>query len=545
MITNLDKPKENWASKSIVYQIYPRSFFDTNNDGIGDIRGIIRKLDYLNDGTDQSLGINVVWINPIYKSPQDDFGYDISDYYSIDPLFGDLQTFTRLIEELHRRGMRLVMDFVPNHTSHEHPWFLESRSSRENPKRNWYIWRDPKPDGSPPNNWLSVFGGSAWTLDETTHQYYLHSFLKSQPDLNWRNQEVKDEMIKIFKFWIHRGVDGFRTDAVYHLIKDADFRDDPPNPDYVPGVHEPYFSLLHTYSAGQKELYETANALCQVLGEHEERFMVSEAYLDIPAMEKMYNACENNLHAPLNFNLLRMPWEAQEYKKFIDEFNKKLGPENVPNYILGSHDRPRIASRMGPEKARLAAMIVFSLRGMPFIYYGDELGMEDVSIPKEATVDPWSETLPGFHVGRDPERTPMQWNTEKNAGFSKAEPWLPVGKNFGVINAEAQMQDQKSFFSLYRTLIHLRKNSPTLLSGGYEPHEIMEKQIFSFIRVGDKEKIFVVLNFSNEIQNIASQKFDSAKLLASTHMDHATPEKQVSLKSYSLRPYEGCMFLVL
>jgi alpha-glucosidase len=540
-----DKPKENWANKGVVYQIYPRSFFDTNSDGIGDLRGIIRKLDYLNDGTNNSLGVNTIWFNPIYKSPQKDFGYDISDYYSIDPIFGDLQTFTRLVEELHRRKMRLIMDFVPNHTSEEHPWFLESRASKDNPKRNWYIWRDPKPDGSPPNNWLSVFGGSAWTLDKETKQYYLHTFLKTQPDLNWRNSEVKTEMIRILKFWIHRGVDGFRTDAVYHLIKDAKFRDDPPNPDYIEGQHEPYMSLLHTYSSGQKELYETANALCQVLGAHEEKFMVSEAYLDIPAMEKMYDACENNLHAPLNFNLMSMPWEAKEYKTFIDEFNEKLGPEDVPNYVLGNHDRSRIATRMGKDKARIAAMITFSLRGMPFIYYGDELGMEDVSVPSEQLEDTWGKNLPGFKVGRDPERTPMQWDNTENAGFSDVKPWLPIAKNYEVVNAKAEIQDPRSFFSLYRALIYLRANVPALIYGSYEPYPLTNNQVFSFIRSHKGKKLFIAFNFSNQSQSLACESINTGKILCSTYMDHTEQSIDTDFVSLTLRPYEGCIFEVI
>ncbi|PIR87565.1 MAG: alpha-amylase, partial [Candidatus Harrisonbacteria bacterium CG10_big_fil_rev_8_21_14_0_10_45_28] len=294
---NINKDiNKNWSRRAVVYQIYPRSFKDTDGDGIGDLKGIIEKLDYLNYGTDGSLGITAIWLNPIYKSPMKDFGYDISDYRDIDPIFGDLGIFDRLVAEAHKRGIKIIMDFVPNHTSSEHPWFQESKRAKDNSKRDWYIWRDPKTDGSPPNNWLSIFGGSAWTRDEKTGQYYMHSFLPDQPDLNWRNKDVRDEMADVLRFWLKRGVDGFRTDAMYHLIKDDEFRDDPPNPNYDALRDEPYNAFLHVYSQGRPELTETANTLCNVLGEHsDDIYMVSEAYLGLPQMMEFYKACDNSL----------------------------------------------------------------------------------------------------------------------------------------------------------------------------------------------------------------------------------------------------------
>ncbi|MFQ5863095.1 MAG: alpha-amylase family glycosyl hydrolase [Candidatus Brocadiales bacterium] len=532
--------KENWSRRAVVYQIYPRSFKDSNGDGVGDLNGIIEKLDYLNDGTEKSLGIGAIWLSPIYKSPMVDFGYDISDYYDIDPLFGNLKTFDKLIFEAHRRGIKVIMDFVPNHTSSQHPWFLESRSSRNNPKRDWYIWRDPKRDGLPPNNWLSVFGGSAWTLDENTQQYYLHSYLAEQPDLNWRNQEVRDEMVQVLKFWLNRRADGLRTDAIYYVIKDVEFRDDPQNPNYIPGKDDPYNALFHIYSQGRPEIFDTTNTLCEVIGKYEDKFMVSEVYLDLPDMVKMYKACANKLHAPFNFNLMNIPWDAGEYKKFIDDFEELLTPEDLPIYVLGNHDRSRLASRLGRDRARLAAMLLLTLRGMPFIYYGEELGMKDVQIPTKKVKDPWEKQTPGFRLGRDPERTPMQWNTGPYAGFSDVEPWLPVAEDYKKCSVETDSADPHSMFNLYRQLIHFRKDSPALLQGSYRSLDIENNNILGFVRESVEEKLLILLNFSGEEEGLSltSQK---AKVICNTYLDKEFRE-EIDLKNFSLRPYEGYVF---
>lgn len=546
---------EHWTRSAVVYQIYPRSFKDSNRDGIGDLKGIINKLDYLNDGTEKSLGIGAIWLNPIYASPMKDFGYDISDYRKIDPVFGTLDDFDRLIVESHKRGIKVLMDFVPNHTSDEHPWFKESRSSRDNKKRDWYIWRDPKSDarlqdgqGGAPNNWLSVFGGSAWTRDDATGQYYMHSFLPSQPDLNWRNQEVRDEMGEILRFWLKKGVDGFRTDAVYHLIKDDKFRDDPPNPNYVAGRNEPYDSLLHIYSQGRPELIETANAICNILGEHSnDAYMVSEAYLDLPHMIELYKACDNGLHAPFNFNLMTLPWSGESFKKFIDEFEARLGPNDWPNYTFGNHDRSRVATRLGQARARLAAALQFALRGMPFIYYGDELGMEDVSIAPETIRDPWGKNVPGFNVGRDPERTPMQWDASPHAGFSAAKPWLPIAGNYKTINVSAESDDPRSMLNFYRTLIHVRAKSEALLSGAYRPLNLQGNgNVFSFIREHGGEGVFVAINFSDEEYNVSfSQNMlfgfspRKCRIVCNTGCDSFGED--INIERMNLRPYEATL----
>lgn len=526
-----------------MYHIYPRSFKDSNGDGIGDLEGIIEKLDYLNDGTPRSLGIGVIWLSPIYKSPLADFGYDISDYTDIESVFGDLATFDRLVEEAHRRNIKVVMDFVLNHTSIEHPWFLESRASKINPKRDWYIWKDPKRDGSPPNNWLSVFGGSAWTFDEKTEQSYLHQFLPEQPDLNWRSPEVREAMFAVMRFWLKRGVDGFRSDAIWHLMKDEKFRDEPPNPAYVPGRDDPYSSLFHIYTQGQPEVFSTADALCDTLEEYDDTFMISEAYISIPEMMKFYRACDNQLHAPFNFHLISLPWKAEVYRQFIDEFEASLAAGDLPNYVLGNHDRSRVATRLGRDRARTAAMLLLTMRGLPVLYYGDEIGMVDVPIPAEEVKDPVEKQVPGLGLGRDPERTPLQWSKEEHAGFSKVAPWLPVAQDYKAYNVEVESNDPRSLLNLYRRIIHYRNSSPALRYGRYSSLDIKQESIFGYLRESDEEKLLVLLNFSEKDQLVSSGEFDRGKIVCNTYLDRDNGEP-IDLKTVSLKPYEGLLITV-
>lgn len=553
-------PKESWARRAIVYHIYVLSFKDSNGDGKGDLLGIIQKLDYLNDGTENSLGVGALWLSPVYRSPMADFGYDVSDYYGIDPVFGTMKDFERLVAEVHRRGMRLIMDFVPNHTSAEHPWFVESRSSRTNQRRDWYIWKDPNPeavrrgippDAAPPNNWLSVFGGSAWEFDQETSQFYFHSFLKDQPDLNWRNPMVRKEMLEVMEFWLHKGVDGFRADAVVHLMEDPLFRDDPPNPDYVPGKDDPYNALLHTHSQGRKETLEAVGAICEVLGVHKNKFMVSEVYLDIAGMNQFFKACEENVHAPFNLSLMGIAWSAPAYKKFIDEFEASLRAKDWPNYVFGNHDRPRIAARLGEDRARLVALLLLTLRGMPFIYYGDELGMEGMPIPPEAVKDPLERNVPGFNLGRDPSRTPMQWTADPKAGFTTGTPWLPIPASAKTQNVEAERNDPGSIFNLYRNLIHYRNVSPALIRGDYTPVELLaplSKSVFAFIRECNEERTLVLVNFSDKEQHCALMGHPAitkgkhfpkyTKTVCTTHLDREAGE-EIDLDKIRLRPNAG------
>jgi len=525
-----------------MYQIYPRSFYDTNNDGIGDLPGIIKKLDYLNDGTEKSLGVEAIWLSPIYRSPQVDFGYDVANYNDIDPIFGTLSDFDRLVEEAHARGMKVIMDFVPNHTSIEHPWFAESRASKDSVKRDWYIWRDPKPNGGPPNNWLSVFGGPAWELDKQTGQYYLHSFFREQPDLNWRNEEVRKEMLNVLEFWLHRGVDGFRTDSIHHLTKDSKFRDDPPNPNYKPGNSDPYDALLHIHSLGYDEPLDNINAMCEILGLHDNKFLVSEAYLDIPEMTRLYGACQNNLHAPFNFNLMTMPWSALKFREFIDKFETSLLQDDWPTYVMGNHDRLRIATRLGQSRAKLIAMLLLTLRGMPLIYYGDELGMECVDISPEKILDPFEKNVPGMNFGRDPERTPMQWSGATHAGFSKRNPWLPVEKEFKKRNVTGESRSSKSTFNLYRKLIWFRKSSKALLRGKYQSFDCGNQDIFSYKRTVEDEEVTVFLNFSGQDQKL-NYALAGVKLVCNTDSETRANEDFKSAELI-LKPYEGYVFTV-
>ncbi len=380
--------QHEWWQRGIIYQIYPRSFQDSNDDGVGDLPGIASRLDYL-----ERLGVDAIWLSPIYPSPMADFGYDISNYIDVDPLFGTLAEFDRLVEDVHRRGMRIVLDFVPNHTSDKHPWFKESRSSRDNPKRDWYIWRDPAPGGGPPNNWLSNFGGQAWELDEATGQYYYHAFLKEQPDLNWRNHDVQQAMLDVLRFWLDRGVDGFRVDVIWHIVKDDEFRDNLPNPDYGPQL-APHRQLLATYNTDRPEVHDIIGQMRAVLDEYDERMMVGEIYLPLERLVTYYGAQGSGVHLPFNFHLIELPWHARAIDDAVRRYEAILPSYGWPNWVLGNHDNPRIASRIGRAQARVAMMLLLTLRGTPTIYYGDEIGMQNVPIPPDRVQDPFEKNVP-------------------------------------------------------------------------------------------------------------------------------------------------------
>lgn len=480
-----------WWHKGVVYQIYPRSFQDSNGDGIGDLRGIIQRLDYL-----QWLGVNAVWLSPIYPSPMADFGYDISNYTDISPLFGTLNDFNDLLEAIHSRGMKIILDLVPNHTSDQHPWFLESKSSRDNPKRNWYIWKDAKPDGTVPNNWLSVFGGSGWEWDEDTSQYYYHAFLKEQPDLNWRNQEVQMAMLDVMRFWLDKGVDGFRVDVMWHMIKDELLRDNPPNPDYQPYMST-YEQLLPVYSTDQPEVHEIIRKMRDVLDSYDERMMIGEIYLPIAKLVTYYGIDNKEAHLPFNFLLIDLPWDARQIALAIDQYEGALPAGGWPNWVLGNHDRPRISSRVGIQQARIAAMLLLTLRGTPTIYYGDEISMKDVPIPFEEVQDPQGLNMPEKNLSRDPSRTPMQWDDSANAGFTVGKPWLRIDKSFKRENVKIQKNDPYSMLTLYRRLIKLRQSEPSLMAGIYKPVQ-SDSQSIAYIRHEEGYPAFMtILNLSH------------------------------------------------
>lgn len=476
-----------WWQRGIIYQVYPRSFADANGDGVGDLAGILAKLDYL-----EWLGVDAIWISPIYPSPMADFGYDITDYLNIDPLFGTLEDFDQLVALAHRRGLKIIMDLVPNHTSDRHPWFVSSRSSRQDPKRTWYIWKDPGPDGGPPNNWLSTFGGSAWTYDQPTGQYYYHAYLQEQPDLNWRNKEVQTAMHEVMRFWLDRGIDGFRIDVIWHLIKDDQFRQNPPNPSYQTG-DPPHRQFLATYTTDRPEVHDIIAGLRAVMDQYGDRLMIGEIYLPVERLVTYYGTADSGCHLPFNFQLIGVPWNGVAIGSAVRVYEAALPPHGWPNWVLGNHDKARIASRVGPAQARVAAMLLLTLRGTPTLYYGDELGMEDVPIPSDMVRDPWEKNLPGLGLGRDPVRTPMQWDPSPHAGFSNSQPWLPLSPNYQAVNVETARNDPRSILTLYRRLIALRRTEAALNLGAYRP--VMEtEELLLYVRQAEDRRILVALN---------------------------------------------------
>ena len=500
----------HWWERGIIYQIYPRSFRDSNNDGIGDLEGIHEKLDYL-----QTLGVDAVWISPIYPSPMADFGYDISNYTDIDPIFGTLKQFDALVGDLHRRGMKLLLDYVPNHSSDRHPWFIEARAARTSAKRDWYIWRDPAAGGGAPNNWRSNFGGSAWEWDEGSRQYYYHAFLKEQPDLNWRNPEVRAAMLDVLRFWLDRGVDGFRVDVMHHIVKDQEFRDNPYNPQFAPGM-SPYRELLPIYSSDRPEVHETVEQMRAVIEEYDDRMLVGEIYLPVERLVAYYGASGRGAHLPFNFQLISLPWKAPEISAAMARYYALLPANAWPNWVLGNHDKSRIATRVGRSQARVAAMLLLTLRGTPTLYYGDELGMRDVPISGAQVRDPFEKNVPGLGLGRDPERTPMQWDAGVNGGFSKGAPWLPVADDYLDVNVAAENANPESLLTLYKNLIALRRAEPALAVG-----EIAllpaDGNLIAYLRKTAARRLLIILNLGprREVFNL-SELCSDAKLLLST-----------------------------
>ena len=520
-----------WWKSGVIYQIYPRSFLDSNADGIGDLRGIQNKLDYC-----ASLGVDALWISPIYPSPMADFGYDVSDYSAIDPIFGTLAQFDELIAQAKQRGLRVILDYVPNHTSDRHPWFAESRRSRTNAKRDWYLWRDPAPDGGVPNNWLSNFGGTAWELDERSGQYYYHAFLKEQPDLNWRNPEVRAAMHDVLRFWLNRGVDGFRVDVLWHLIKDDQWRDNPPNPGYRAGA-PPHHSQIPLYTTDRPEVQKIVAGLRRVVDEFDERVLIGEIYLPLERLVAYYGVKLDGVHLPFNFQLLQSAWNARGLDSLIHQYERVLPAGGWPNWVLGNHDNPRIASRVGLGQARTAAMLLLTLRGTPTLYYGDELGMLNMPIPADRIQDPYEKNVPGIGVGRDPCRTPMQWDGSPHAGFSAVEPWLPVSDDYQVVNVQAGDDDPCSMLSLYRQLLRLRRAHPALSVGSYEPIAA-SGDLLAYMRRMNRECFLVALNLGEEPYALSLKALGlSGRTVLSTYLDRE--EAEANEEPVSLRPNEG------
>jgi alpha-glucosidase len=459
----------------VIYQVYPRSFQDSDADGVGDLRGIVRRLDYL-----VALGVDAVWVSPIYPSPMADFGYDVADYTAVDALFGTMADFDALLAGCHARGLKLILDFVPNHTSDQHPWFVESRSSRTSAKRDWYLWRDT------PNNWMSNFGGTAWTLDEGSGQYYYHSFLPQQPDLNWWNPEVRAAMYAAMRFWLAKGVDGFRLDVLWLLIKDRQFRDNLPNPDFKGGSS--FWSVLPTWTADQPETHAIVREMRRVLDEFGDRVLIGEIYLDI---DKLVTYYADGAQLPFNFHLIQSDWKADVIAALIRQYEAALPAGAWPNWVMGNHDQHRLATRVGAAQARVAAVLLLTLRGTPTMYYGDELGMPDAAIAPEQVVDPAELRQPGQGFGRDPERSPMLWDGSAQAGFTAGTPWLPLVTGWEAMTVAAQ--GAGSLLSLYRELLGLRRERVDLHAGAVSG-VVARDGALSYVRGG----VQVHLNMTGE-----------------------------------------------
>jgi alpha-glucosidase len=521
-----------WWQTAVVYQIYPRSFQDSNGDGVGDLEGIRHRLDYL-----AWLGVDAIWISPIYPSPMKDFGYDVSDYRGIHPLFGSMADFDALLAAAHARGLKLILDFVPNHTSDQHPWFQEARAGRDSPKRDWYIWRDPAPDGGPPNNWQSQAGGSAWQLDEASGQYYYHAFLPEQPDLNWRNSAVRTAMLDSLRFWLDKGVDGFRVDVIWHLMKDPEFRDDPPNPAYKPG-DPPFRQVQPLHSCDHPDIHGVVAEMRRVLAEYpHDRLLIGEIYLPLERLVAYYGIDGlEGAHLPFNFQLIGASWHASSLRHMIKEYEAALPFGGWPNWVLGNHDQPRIATRVGREQARVAAMLLLTLRGTPTLYYGDELGMENVPIPPEREQDPFGKNMPGTGQGRDPERTPMQWDTSAYAGFSTVEPWLPLAPDWQVTNVAVEKQEAGSMLSLVQALLALRRREPALATGRYRTLAV-EGDVLVYARDEGEARFVVALNLEPLPKVVVFGDGDlHARVVLSTHMDREGEPVEAEI---ALRDDEG------
>jgi alpha-glucosidase len=451
-----------WWQRGAIYQIYPRSFADADGDGVGDLLGIASRLDHLAE-----LSVEAIWLSPFFRSPMADFGYDVSDYRDVDPIFGTLADFDHLVAACHGRGIRVVIDWVPNHTSDRHPWFEASRSSRDDPKRHWYVWRD---GDAPPNDWTSQFKavGPAWTFDDATGQWYLHSFMREQPDLNWDNPEVEAAMHDVIRFWMDRGVDGLRLDAIHKIAKDPLLRDHTG----APRRHDEDWETIH----------ERLRGIRRVVDEYDDRMVVGEVALQDLHRIVLYLESGDQLHLAHNFVFVDLPWDADAFRTSIDDFEALADRTAWPAWFLENHDKPRLASRFGPAAARAAAVMLYALRGTPFVYQGQELGLPDAEIPPDRVVDV---------DGRDPVRTPIPWAPGPGAGFTDGEPWLPADDS---LNAAAQAGDPRSSLTLFRRLARLRRELPALQSGTQRTVEA-EPDVLAWLR---DEQVLAAVNFSGE-----------------------------------------------
>lgn len=533
------RPAPPWWETGVIYQIYPRSFRDATGDGVGDLRGIVERLDYLS-GT---LGVDAIWMSPFFPSPQTDGGYDISDFTGVDPVFGDLATFDDLVAQAHRRGLKVIVDYVPNHTSDQHPRFLASRGARDDPKRDWYVWADARPDGSPPNNWLSEMGGSVWAWDEPTRQYYLHSHYPEQPDLNWRHPAVQEAMFDVLRFWLERGVDGFRIDVAHLIMKDPALRDNPPTPAAPPNPfdkqHPDFARQRHVHDRRHPDLHAVYRDVRRLLDAYSgERPGLAIGEVEVMPWEdwvRHFGVELDELHLLFNFRLIEVPWRAAAIRAVVDETEAALPPGAWPNWVLGNHDRSRLASRIGVAQTRVAAMLLLSLRGTATLYYGDEIGMVDVPVPVAARRD---------RLDRDPARTPMRWSPGAHVGFappSSSAPWLPPATDDQTRNVADQLGDPRSLLNLYRRLLACRRALPALQTGSYRSLDPTPPDCFAFVREGGGQWLLVALNLSGDRQRLSLWGWPDGTVAVSTLLDREGP---VGPDDLVLRGDEGVIIVV-
>ncbi|MFZ4411710.1 MAG: glycoside hydrolase family 13 protein [Bacteroidales bacterium] len=534
----MNKEKENkwiWWKHGVIYHIYPRSFYDSDNDGIGDIKGIICKLDYL-----VHLGIDAIWLSPIYQSPNKDYGYDVSDYTSINPEYGTLEDFKNLLKIAHSKNIKVIMDMIMNHTSDQHPWFLESKSSIDNPKRDWYIWKTAT-KGKSPNNWKSSFGNTAWQLDEKTNAYYLHSFFKEQPDLNWRNKEMQHVFFEEIKYWLELGVDGFRLDVINMIVKDKKYRNNPLN------LNIPFLQL-HKYSRNRPKSYEIVKKLRKLIDKYDESVLIGEIYVMPPGNSKLSASYladgKKGIHLAFDFSLLFQKWNATIFYKCIQKWNASIPDGGWPCYVFSNHDLKRSINRnplrkFQLEKAKIEAVLLLTLKGTPFIYYGEEIGMKNARIPYRNIKDSLGKKYWPIYNGRDGARTPMQWNTDAYAGFSMVKPWLPVHSDYKKVNVQFQENETDSLFNIYQSLILLRKKYSSLNKGEFSILKKGKDDIFAYSRIYQDEIICIFMNFSSHEKIVQLKEIGEFEILFSSQSsvkEHFIENKLI------LSPFEAFIY---
>jgi alpha-glucosidase len=530
----VDAQGHQWWQHAVFYEIYPRSFADSNNDGVGDLKGIASKLDYLKD-----LGVDAIWISPCFPSPQVDFGYDVSDYENIDPMYGTLADFDFLANEAKKRDIHIILDFVVNHTSDQHKWFLDSKSSKTSPYRDWYIWRGGKGPGQPPNNWVSTFGGSAWKFDPTTNQYYYHYFYPEQPDLNWRNPAVKDAMFDVTRWWYKRGVSGFRLDAVDTLFEDPTLQDNPILHSGKNAFGDPFEE--NKYNGKLPEVHDVLQALRKVADEHSAVLIGETWTTDVAELNQYYGKGNNELQLPMDFLFTMVNrLSPAEFRKQIAAVDAASG---WPTFVISNHDIVRSYNRYGDGKhndeiAKLMAALYLTLRGTPIMYYGEEIGMTTTPPTRQEDVkDPIGRKGWPKEKGRDGERTPMQWDDSQNAGFSQAKPWLPVPPSYKTHNVAVESKEPDSVLEFYKKVLKLRHTNQALLDGSYQAINEEDTNVLSYLRVYKDQMVVVALNMSGAQQTVnlglKQNGFASARSLVATGNSTAQGDK-LSLEPYGV-----------